>query len=339
VDGSEPKGRSQGTVSAVDAIRAEKSACRKMKERLVFQQPIFPSTHSFREGPMLTRNLLYRRAFTLIELLVVIAIIAVLIGLLLPAVQKVREAAARMQCSNNLKQIGLAWHSYHDAQGHFPTAGDNGPDLVNYCCAAQPGFVSHLNWTYHILPHVEQDAIHRLVRSGSSANWGKLGQQITKTYYCPTRRSVRLYKNQAKSDYAASRGTGDNGVAQRVNLGRRVTMLSVRDGTSNTLMLGETRVHLSYLESGGCCGDNENAYNSGWADDVVRHGNVPPAPDIRDAGIPDNAPDGMFGGSHTGGFNGCLADGSVRFIRFTVSRLAFQRLNQIDDGQVQNNDF
>lgn len=68
-----------------------------------------------------------------------------------------------MSCSNNLKQIGVAWHSnYHDANGRFPTAGDNGPDTVNYCCSAQPGFTDHLNWTFHILPFIEQDNVYRL---------------------------------------------------------------------------------------------------------------------------------------------------------------------------------
>ena len=101
-----------------------------------------------------------RRGFTLVELLVVVAIIAILIGLLLPAVQKVREAAARMKCQNNMKQVALAVHNYHDVYGAFPTYNGIGP--ITRGSTLQNGNTKAVygSWIVHILPYLEQQALH-----------------------------------------------------------------------------------------------------------------------------------------------------------------------------------
>ncbi len=236
-----------------------------------------------------------RAGFTLIELLVVIAIIAILIGLLLPAVQKVREAAASTQCQNNLKQLGLAFHSYHDANQHLPNGGRDGRPTGQTdisCCdwddlnaaaedaAGKMDDRTGFNWRYQILPYVEQTPLYETVSRAT------VYATPVKIYYCPSRRAATKYGSSAKSDYdgnagthfsngtptsgSADSGSGTiDGVVVRENV-PQITLTAITDGTSNTVMVCEKWLNPHQWGKDG--GDNEPWVNAGWDEDVVRIG-------------------------------------------------------------------
>jgi prepilin-type N-terminal cleavage/methylation domain-containing protein len=277
-------------------------------------------------------------AFTLVELLVVIAIIAILIGLLVPAVQQVREAADRVQCQNNLKQIGLAFHNHHDTLKSFPTGGWYWwapPTYLN----GQPavGAQQQAGWGFQILPYIEAK---NLWRGGAATTNVKRQLLVTGTtvslYFCPSRRGPQtvtfadpsLFNGipvpHALSDYAGSNREG-TGVVCRFSPAR---MADITDGTSNTLMVGEKRVNLLYL--GQPQRGDDLGYAAGWDDNIVRSTSRTPHADSLN---PDSTSRRRFGSSHLGGFYAVFADGSVRFIPFTIDRTVFAALGNKSDGQ------
>ena len=297
-----------------------------------------------------------RKGFTLIELLVVIAIIALLVGLLLPAVQKVREAASRMRCSNNLKQIGLAMHAYHDARGNFPQAG--GEPLGSNGTENPARRIFYFNWPFHIYPYIEQEALYKLAPTdefvdinnvaGGAGILSKLDQSTISIYYCPTRRTVRLYHNSAITDYGANSGTNYyDGVLVVNNTPsyQKISMGAITDGTSNTLLLGERRINIQSIESGTDSYDNEPAVRAGWDGDTICRAQTSggswlvPAADINTVSTATNGYFGgsgitQFGGSHAGTMPCVLADASVRSIKFGCNPTAFKNLCVRNDGLV-----
>jgi len=192
------------------------------------------------------KNRMSRRAFTLIELLVVIAIIAILIGLLLPAVQKVREAAARTQCMNNMKQMGLALHNYHDSNGVLPKG------FSTYTSAAP--YEGAWSWMAQILPYVEQDNAYRQAKTfatSGGSNWyawyNPTCSLKMKVFTCPADpRGTQVYPgppagiaDQALTTYLGNSGTTATKFDGVLFKDSKLTLVQITDGTSNTILVGE----------------------------------------------------------------------------------------------------
>jgi prepilin-type N-terminal cleavage/methylation domain-containing protein/prepilin-type processing-associated H-X9-DG protein len=284
------------------------------------------------------RSNLPSHGFTLIELLVVIAIIGILLALLLPAVQKIREAAARIQCQNNLKQIGLAFHNHHGAYDYFPTGGWDWNTVPNFV-GGQPavGAQQKAGWGYQILPFIEGD---NAWKGGQASN--DLGRALVaigatnKVFFCPSRRAPQtvtfsnpdylgdMSVTHALCDYAASNLEGTGVVRQYTP----VRIADVTDGLSNTLMVADKRLNRQYL--GQVQANDYIGYTAGWENDIIRSTDEPPAPDI----TADDGHEDLFGSSHPSRFNALFADGSVHSISYSINPTVFSYLGNKSDGQV-----
>jgi len=282
-----------------------------------------------------------RSAFTLIELLVVVAIIAVLMALLLPAVQKVREAANKILCGKNLNQIAIAWHMYHHDVGAFPTGGEawwSGRTWIGSIPASggktNSNYGNTQRWGqfYQILSYIEQDSLFKNTNDGTVR-----GTPIS-IYFCPSRRSstTAYYGgwgyNTALNDYAGCAGsTTVNGLLVPWNYTRvQLTQGSIPDGTSNTILVAEK--HLPQGGYGGGWGGDNEGYCSGWDWDIYRYGYWQPAADS-DPNDYDN-----FGAAHPSSFNAVFGDRSVRTIKYSVDLNVFRAACGRNDNVAYNAD-
>ncbi len=306
-----------------------------------------------------------RHGFTLIELLVVIAIIAILIGLLLPAVQKVREAASRMQCSNNLKQLGLALHNHHDTEGGFP-----------------PGKSGGISGFAFLLPYMEQDNLFRTVNftvnSNNALNAAARATPV-KTFNCPSDPVSQVPVGGAGQNYRLNQGynilysgipSGSTNSAMPPADGpfwdnSKTKFGDITDGTTNTVAICEknkgdfsdaivtnrsdTFLLLDYpatpdLWNASCNGlditDLSRQTNSdigtAWlegshSNSSYYHTNVP---NTRSCKKPSGRVAVTASSAHTGGVNAAMCDGSVRFVPNSISLFAWRSLGSRNLGEI-----
>ncbi len=289
----------------------------------------------------MTRDTQRRPGFTLIELLVVIAIIAVLIALLLPAVQQAREAARRSQCKNNLKQIGLALHNYHDAFKVYP------PGYIDNDPSANVLNQNLLGWQTFILPHIDQAPLYNLIsQSGAcTSSWPTVAAMTTasgpipvpyaktilQSYLCPSDGGTGI--NKDVFSYAKSNYTGVGG-GNYTNSGAKtsgtfydnssVSIKDYTDGTSNTAIVGE-----------------RSTWNGKSA--TIWVGNPSDAYYYTQCAIMTdsdyysiNNPSGSwnFTSTHTGGAHFLFGDGSVHFLSNDLDLLTYRYLGSVADGMV-----
>jgi type II secretory pathway pseudopilin PulG len=287
--------------------------------------------------------------------LVVIAIIAVLTGLLLPAVQKVREAAARITCQNNLKQIGIALHNYHGTHGHFPpgalrspASGTVGPFYQKFGVTANG--VRH-SWAVFVLPYIEQDNLYR--QYNINADWASAANQSVREtpvriFTCPSTPGgpIRLYSKTvngvvvtaAAGDYAPNNAYGSaleglglvdvsvdrTGVLQ---VNKAWSIPEILDGASNTILLSECAGRPQRWEAG--VRKSASQLDGGWADhdcEYIVHGYTADglsSPGPCHTNCTNNNEVYSF---HSGGANHVMGDGSVRFIRSSMDIRTFVKL-------------
>ena len=332
-------------------------------------------------GPAGLRPRSRRRGFTLVELLVVITIIGILISLLLPAVQSAREAARRAQCTNNLKQIALAMHNFHQAHNRFPSTGWGyrwAPHPDRGVGVDQPG-----SWIYSILPYLEQEALFNLGQGVGRTNESSsvlldANVQRLKTplavLHCPTRRRPQVYPvgvnidfvkqpflcgpldTDARNDHAANGGDpvvgigagpsslaqGDNGSYGFPNPASctgivftrsRYRVADIKDGTSNTYLVGEKYVNPDQYMTGTSYGDDQGPYVSDERDSMrwaawnaSTSGYLRPMQDT-----PGSDYTWRFGSAHAAGFHMALCDGSVRSFSFSIEEAIHRRLSNRKD--------